>query len=75
MEDKIQVEKKFLHKTEDLIQEVLENHMNSPECKLDAFTKTKIKKLVIRVVNQEVEYLYDDPQNYFEIYGEDHLNN
>lgn len=75
MDDKIQIEKKFLHNTEELIQELLENHMNSPESKLDAFTKTKIKKLVTRVVNQEVEYLCDDPQNYFEIYSEDHLNN
>ena len=75
MEDKIKIEKKFLHNTEELIQELLKHHMKSSKCKLDAFTKTKIKKLVTRVVNQEVEYLYDDPQNYFEIYGEDHLNN
>jgi hypothetical protein len=75
MDDKIQIEKKFLHNTEELIQELLENHMRSSQCQLDAFTKSKIKKLVTRVVNQEVEYLYDDPQNYFEIYGEDHLNN
>ena len=75
MDDKIQIEKKFLHNTEGLIQELLEKHMGSSQCQLDAFTKTKIKKLVTRVLNQEVEYLYDDPQNYFEIYGEDHLNN
>ena len=75
MDDKIQIEKKFLHNTEELIQELLENHMSSSQCQLDAFTNAKIKKLVTRVVSQEVEYLYDDPQNYFEIYGEDHLKN
>ena len=75
MEEKIKTEEVFLHNTKELIQELLEKHMSSSQCQLDAFTKTKIKKLVTRVVNQEVEYLYDDPQNYFEIYGEDHLNN
>ena len=34
-----------------------------------------MKGLVKRVIVQEVEYLNQDPENYFSIYGEDHLDN
>lgn len=75
MEEKIKVEKQFLYETEELIQDLLEKHMETKSCKLDAFSKAKIKQLVNRVINQEVDYLHEDPDNYFEIYGQDHLKN
>lgn len=75
MDEKIKTEKQFLFDSEELILKLLKNYMNTNACKLDAFTKAKINGLVTRVVSQEVEYLYEDPENYFEIYGQDHLNN
>ena len=75
MKRKIEVEKRFLRDTEELLKELLKTHLSSNECKMDAFTKEKIKILVSRVINQEVEYLHEDPENYFDIYGEDHLKN
>lgn len=75
MEDKIRVEESFLEQTESLVTDLLEQHFLSPHCKIDAFTKSKIKGLIKRVIIQEVEYLNQDPKIYFNIYGEDHLDN
>lgn len=75
MDKKIKVEKKFLFETKDLIQELFQEHCKTGKNKIDAFTKAKIKGLITRVMDQEVEYLHDDPESYFELYGEDHLKN
>jgi len=75
MKEKITIEESFLGETEKLLEELLKNHFTSKYCKLDAFTKVKIKSVINRVVKQEIDYLNDDPKNYFEIYGEDHLMN
>ena len=68
-------EKRFLIDSKELILKLLKNHMNANSCKFDAFTKAKINGFVSRVVSQEIDYLYEDPENYFEIYGKDHLSN
>jgi len=75
MEDKIIIEERFLETTESLITDLLEHHFLSSTCQFDAFTKSKMKGLIKRVIIQEVEYLNQDPENYFSIYGEDHLDN
>ncbi len=75
MKNKIKIEESFLETTESLITNLLEQHFLKPNCQLDAFTKSKMKGLVKRVIVQEVEYLNQDPENYFSIYGEDHLDN
>lgn len=75
MEEKIKTEEGFLYNTEELIQDLLKNHFDSNECKLDAFTKAKIKRFTKRMIDQEVEYLNQDPDSYFELYGEDHFKN
>ena len=75
MEDKIKIEESFLETTESLITDLLEQHFLNSTCKVDAFTKSNMKGLVKRVIIQEVEYLNQDPENYFSIYGEDHLDN
>ena len=75
MADKIKTEENFLSNTEDLIQELLKNHFASKNCKIDAFTRSKIMKFTKRIFNQEVDYLNQDPESYFALYGEDHLGN
>ena len=75
MKSKIKIEEKFLLESEELILQLLNTYMNSAACKLDAFTKAKMKGMLTRMINQEIDYFHDDPVNYFEIYGEDHLNN
>lgn len=75
MKEKIKIEEGFLETTESLVTDLLKKHFETPDCQLDAFTKSKIKGLIKRVIIQEVEYLNQDPENYFSIYGEDHLNN
>jgi hypothetical protein len=75
MEEKIKIEESFLETSENLITDLLEQYFLKPNCQIDAFTKSKMKGLVKRVIIQEVEYLNQDPENYFSIYGEDHLDN
>ena len=75
MKEKIKIEEGFLETTESLVTDLLKKHFETTDCQLDAFTKSKMKGLIKRVIIQEVEYLNQDPENYFSIYGEDHLNN
>tara|TARA_B100001778_G_scaffold94395_1_gene77139 strand:- start:1820 stop:2047 length:228 start_codon:yes stop_codon:yes gene_type:complete len=75
MKEKIKIEEGFLETTESLVTDLLKKHFETADCQLDAFTKSKMKGLIKRVIIQEVEYLNQDPENYFSIYGEDHLNN
>lgn len=73
--EKIKIEEKFLQNTDDLIQNLLDQHFGSSKAKLDAFSKHRIKDIVKRMISQEVEYLHNDPDTYFDIYGEDYLGN
>ena len=75
MDSSVKIEEKFLLESEELILQLLNTYMNSEACKLDAFTKAKMNGMVTRMINQEIDYLHDDHVNYFEIYGENHLNN
>ena len=75
MKEKIKIEERFLETTESLVTDLLQKYFKTSDCQLDAFTKSKMKGLIKRVIIQEVEYLNQDPENYFSIYGEDHLNN
>ena len=54
---------------------LLKQHYSSPDCKIDAFTKAKMKGLIKRAIFQEVEYLNEYPENYFVVHGKDHLQN
>lgn len=75
MKDKIKIEKGFMENTEDLVLTLLKKHYNTSKCKIDAFTKAKIKGLIKRAISQEVEYLKEYPEIYFGVHGEDHLQN
>lgn len=75
MKEKVEIEQKFLKSTNELIQELLDKHFGSGNSTLDAFSKHRTKELVRRMVNQEVEYLHEDPENYFDIYGGEYKDN
>lgn len=75
MDDRIIVEQRFLNNTQELIQDLLDEYFNSGKSDLDAFSKHRTKDLVRRIINQEVEYLREDPDNYFDIYGQDFKGN
>lgn len=75
MKEKIEVEQKFLNDTEQLLQKLLDKHFSSGRSSLDAFSRHRTIELVRRMVNQEVEYLHEDPENYFDIYGGEYKDN
>jgi len=75
MKDKIKMEEGFIETTEDLVLNLLKQHYSSPDCKIDAFTKAKMKGLIKRAIFQEVYYLNEYPENYFVVHGKDHLQN
>ena len=46
MKKKIKIEKGFIETTENLILRLLREHNSNSNCKLDAFTKAKMKELI-----------------------------
>ena len=75
MENKIKIENGFIKTTEDLVLRLLIKHYSTSDCKIDAFTKEKMKGLIKRTISQEVEYLKEHPKVYFDSYGYNHLKN
>lgn len=75
MEAKIKIEKDFIQITEDLVLNLLMKYYSSSKCKIDAFTKSKIKELIKRIISQELDYLQEHPEVYFGVYGDNHLQN
>ena len=75
MKKKIKIEKGFIETTENLILRLLREHYSNSNCKLDAFTKAKMKELIKRAISQEVEYLQEHPEVYFRVHGDNHLQN
>ena len=75
MKNKIKIEKGFIETTENLILRLLREHYSNSNCKIDAFTKVKMKELLKRAISQEVEYLKEHPEVYFRIHGDNHLRN
>lgn len=74
-EDKVRVEEQFLYGSSMLIEKLLNQHFKSSNSKLSAFTERRIKETVRRVFDQEMDYLNEDPDNYFDLYMQDHLDN
>ena len=75
MKNKIKIEKGFIETTENLILRLLREHYSNSNCKIDAFTKVKMKELLKRAISQEVEYLKEHPEVYFRVHGDNHLRN
>ena len=75
MKNKIKIEKGFIETTENLILRLLREHYSNSNCKIDAFTKVKMKELLKRAISQAVEYLKEHPEVYFRVHGDNHLRN
>ena len=75
MKNNIKIEKGFIETTENLILRLLREHYSNSNCKIDAFTKVKMKELLKRAISQEVEYLKEHPEVYFRVHGDNHLRN
>lgn len=69
------IERSFLIKTKEFLKQQVEKQNNIDSRHIDAFTFNKILNLIDRVFNNEVEFLHDEPDEYFELYLKDHLKN
>ena len=72
---KIDLEASKLDKYEKLCVKLIENYANKNRVKIDVFEERQIKQLISRMFNSEYEYLLNEPKDYFELYGDDHLLN
>tara|TARA_B100000674_G_C37230032_1_gene640949 strand:- start:188 stop:418 length:231 start_codon:yes stop_codon:yes gene_type:complete len=72
---KIDIEAKNLTKYERLCIKLIENYASKNRQNIDVFEERQIKKLLSRMFKSEYEYLLNEPEDYFELYGDDHLMN
>ena len=64
--NKMKNEINFIIKLKDLLIGQIENHN-----KFSLFEKSKSKKIVERLINNELDYLFENPEEYFELYISD----
>lgn len=74
-EQKFKVELDFLIKAREILKERFPNTIKTDSTQYDAFTIQKLNKLVDRVIDNEIEFLHDEPEEYLELYCKDHANN
>jgi len=72
---KIDIESKNLSKYERLCIKLIESYANKNRQSIDVFEERQIKQLLSRMFQSEYEYLLNEPEDYFELYGDDHLMN
>ncbi len=72
---KIDLEANKLDKYEKLCIKLIESFANKHRVKIDVFEERQIKQLLTRMFKSEHEYLLNEPEDYFELYGDDHLLN
>jgi len=72
---KIDIEAKNLTKYERLCVKLIENYASKNRQNIDVFEERQIKQLLSRMFKNEYEYLLNEPEDYFELYGDDHLIN
>ncbi len=72
---KIDIEAKNLTKYERLCIKLIESYANNNRQNIDVFEERQIKQLLSRMFQSEYEYLLNEPEDYFELYGDDHLMN
>ena len=67
----IDIERDFIIKTRALALEKLKDSSGT----IDAFTIDKMKKLINRMIDNEIDFLYDETEEYLDLYCKDHLKN
>ncbi len=72
---KIDIEANNLNKYEKLCINLIEDYSHKNRINIDFFEERQIKQLLSRMFQNEYEYLLNEPEDYFELYGDDHLMN
>jgi hypothetical protein len=74
-EQKLKVELDFLIKSKDLLKEHFNDNVKKEGINYDAFTIQKLNKLVDRMIDNEIDFLHDETDEYIDLYCTDHTNN
>ena len=72
---KMKIERDFLIRTRELLKAQIGTDVNYEWHNLDVFTLDKINKLIDRMIDNELDYLVEETDEYFELYCKDHLKN
>ncbi len=71
----IETEENYLFNAKMLLTVLLKEHFKKRKNQITPFEQIKLTKLIDRMIEGEIDYLHDDPDCYFELYNQDHLNN
>ena len=72
---KVDVEAANLNKYKKLCAKLIEHYSKKNRNKITVFEERKIKQILNRMFSNELDYLESEPDDYFELYGDDHLQN
>ena len=72
---KVDVEASNLNKYKKLCTKLIEHYSKKNRNKITVFEERKIKQILNRMFSNELDYLESEPDDYFELYGDDHLQN
>ena len=72
---KVDVEAANLNKYKKLCTKLIEHYSKKNRNKITVFEERKIKQILNRLFSNELDYLESEPDDYFELYGDDHLQN
>ena len=72
---KVDVEAANLNKYNKLCTKLIEHYSKKNRNKITVFEERKIKQILNRMFSNELDYLESEPDDYFELYGDDHLQN
>jgi hypothetical protein len=72
---KVDIESENLKKYEKICSQLIAHYAKKNRPKINVFEERKIKRLLERMFENELDYLHNEPEDYFELYGDDHLQN
>ena len=72
---KVDFEAANLNKYKKLCTKLIEHYSKKNRNKITVFEERKIKQILNRMFSNELDYLESEPDDYFELYGDDHLQN
>ena len=72
---KVDIESENLKKYEKICSQLIAHYAKKNRSKINVFEERKIKHLLERMFENELDYLHNEPEDYFELYGDDHLQN
>ena len=69
MKKKIYDESKLLFMSKELLSKLLTEYAKDNRNEIDRIKESKIKSIISRVFDGENEYLFECPEDYFDMYG------